>query len=214
MNVLVTAGPTREAIDPVRYVSNRSSGKMGYAIAAAAAARGHAVCLVSGPVCLEPPAGVAFVPVVSADDMLAAVGAQFGACDALVMAAAVADFRPRAVSPVKLKKAAGLRPLELEATPDILAAVAARKGTRFVAGFAAETGPVMLAEARRKLRDKNLDLIVANDVSEPGAGFEVDTNRVTFVDAAGEEALPLMSKAAVADRLVRRIEAELARRAP
>lgn len=207
MRVLVTAGPTREAIDPVRYVSNRSSGKMGYAVARAARRRGHDVVLVSGPVALASPGAVNVVRVTTAEQMREAVEGEFPRCDALVMAAAVADWRPKAASATKLKKADGPPAVEMVRTPDILAAVAAIKGSRIVVGFAAETGAGLLPEAQRKLLQKRLDLVVANDVSAPGAGFEVDTNRVAFVSEARIEELPLMSKDEVAERLVEWIEA-------
>lgn len=202
MKMLVTAGPTREFLDPVRFLSNRSSGRMGYAIAAAAASRGHEVVLVSGPVSLSPPEGVQVVDVVSAQAMLEAVSVRIAWCEALVMCAAVADWRPKVKSAVKLKKRGMSPTLELEPTPDILSAVSPLKGNRLFIGFAAETNDVM-EEARGKLSRKGLDLIVANDVTKPGAGFEVDTNIVTLIPAEGPaEALPLMSKAAVAVRIV------------
>lgn len=211
MNILVTAGPTREHIDPVRFISNRSTGKMGFAIAAHAAAAGHAVTLVAGPVSLPTPADVTRVDVTSARDMLAAVAAHLPACDALVMCAAVADWRPRQPSLAKLKKSAMQPVLELEANPDILTAVGPLKGRRLFVGFAAETGNP-LAEAQRKLVAKNLDLMVANDVSQPDAGFEVDTNRVTLIPRDGKpQALPLLSKRDVADRIVAWIERAAAR---
>lgn len=202
MRLLVTAGPTREPIDPVRFLSNRSSGRMGYAIAAAAARRGHAVTLISGPVALPAPDGVRVRGVQTAAEMLAAVRAELGACDALVMAAAVADWRPRQVGVQKLKKQAGAPVLELEPTADILLALRPEKGRRLFVGFAAETEN-LLAEARRKLTAKGLDLIVANDVSQPDAGFEVATNRVTLIPAIGPpDPWPLMPKTEIAERLV------------
>ena len=207
MRILVTAGPTREPIDPVRFIGNRSSGKMGYALAAAARRRGHTTALISGPVSLPAPEGVDLERIGTAAEMLEAVRRRLPASDALIMAAAVADWRPAAVSPVKLKKGAAPPLLPLEATVDILKAVATQKGLRVFVGFAAETGEAV-AEARRKLREKNLDLIVANDVSQPDAGFEVDTNRAVLIPAEGApEALPLMSKADLADRIVAWIEA-------
>jgi phosphopantothenoylcysteine decarboxylase/phosphopantothenate--cysteine ligase len=202
MQFLITAGPTREHIDPVRFISNCSTGKMGFAIAQAAAARGHAVTLVAGPVTLATPPGVTRVDVISARDMLAAVEAHLPACEALVMCAAVADWRPKQASAVKLKKRSMSPVLELEANPDILATIRDRKGGRIFAGFAAETGDP-LAEGRRKLAEKGLDLLVANDVSQPDAGFAVDTNRVTLLAADGrEQALPLLSKLQVAAQIV------------
>lgn len=206
MQILVTAGPTREHLDPVRFLSNRSTGKMGFAVAAQAAAAGHHVVLVAGPVALPTPAGVTRVDVVSALDLLAAVQRHLPQADALVMAAAVADWRPRSVSAVKLKKA-GMHPtLELEPNPDVLLAVQPLKEGRIFVGFAAETGDP-LPEARRKLIAKGLDLIVANDVSQPDAGFAVDTNRVVLLPRDGApETLPLLSKQEVAARIVNWIE--------
>ena len=195
MKVLVTAGPTREYIDPVRFLSNRSSGKMGYAVAAALCGRGHEVVLVSGPVMVVPPPGARVVQVVSSEDMHKAVIDEFGSCDCLVMAAAVADWRPRNCSASKMKKGAASLKLDLVPTRDILRDVASRKGARIVAGFAAETGDPA-AEARRKLVEKGLDVVFANDVAQSGSGFEVDTNRIICITADGrEESWPLMSKA-------------------
>ena len=207
MNILVTAGPTREAIDPVRFLSNRSSGKMGYALARVAARRGHEVTLISGPVALRPPAKVLFVAVITADEMLAAVKRNLSRCDALIMAAAVADWRPRRVRAQKIKKATGYRLLCLEPTPDILKQLRSKKGRRVFIGFAAETER-MLAGARRKLAEKGLDLIVANDVSRPDAGFDVNTNQVTLMEASGGvQTLPLMTKMKVAARILDWLEA-------
>ncbi len=184
MHILVTAGPTREAIDPVRFLSNRSSGRMGFAIAAAAAEAGHVVRLIAGPVTRETPPGVERIDVISAADMCEAVTKQVAWCDALVMAAAVADWRPAVVSGEKLKKGDGAMRLDLERTTDILAAIKDRKESRVFVGFAAETGDPT-AEATRKLSAKGLDMIVANDVSRPDAGFEVETNAVTFIEPDG-----------------------------
>lgn len=206
MNILVTAGPTREAIDPVRFISNKSSGRMGYAVARAAKARGHQVVLISGPVAIPAPAGVRLVPVVSAADMRAAVQAHLAWCGALVMCAAVADWRPASVNPVKIKKTGSTPVLRLVKTPDILAGAAARKGGRIFVGFAAETGGDFEAEAARKRRKKRCDLVVVNDVTAPGAGFDVETNRVSLVSEQGVERLPLMSKLAVGRRIVEWIE--------
>lgn len=209
MKILVTAGPTREAIDPVRFISNRSSGKMGYAVAEAARDRGHDVHLVSGPVALPPPAGVSIRRVVSAEDMLRAVESELPWCDVLVMAAAVADWRPRAPAASKLKKARMSLTLDLEPVPDILATIASGKGSRLFVGFAAETGAPE-EEARRKLKAKSLDLIVANDVSRPDAGFDVDTNVVTLIPASGPaERLPVLSKREVGERILAWIEASV-----
>jgi len=206
MKLLVTAGPTREHLDPVRFLSNRSTGKMGFAVAQAAAERGHVVTLIAGPVSLPTPAGVTRIDVVSALDLLAAVEEQLPGHDAFVMSAAVADWRPKRASATKLKKS-GMSPvLELEPNPDILKTLLPLKGRRLFVGFAAETGDP-LAEARRKLEAKGLDLIVANDVTLPDAGFAVDTNRVTLVSASeAQEALPLMSKLDVGREIVRWLE--------
>ncbi|MBA4389261.1 MAG: hypothetical protein C0404_14910 [Verrucomicrobia bacterium] len=207
MRIVVTAGPTREAIDPVRFLSNRSSGRMGYAIAAAAARRGHKVTLVSGPVSLARPAGVRIVQVVAAAEMLAAVKKHLPGSDVLVMAAAVADWRPAVVAREKMKKGrSAVMTLRLVRTPDILAWAGGIKGTRLIVGFAAETER-MLREAGRKLVEKNVDLIVANNVKEMGAGFDVETNRVTLVFPGGRVCpWPMMTKTRVAGRLVREIE--------
>jgi phosphopantothenoylcysteine decarboxylase / phosphopantothenate---cysteine ligase len=179
---------------------------MGYAVAACAARRGHQVHLVSGPVSIPAPPGVDVRRVTTAGEMLAAVDAAINDTEVLIMAAAVADWRPVAASSRKLKKAGGPPDLKLERTPDILTRMRERKGHRLYVGFAAETEN-MLREARRKLLDKGLDLVVANDVSRPDAGFEVDTNRVVLLDASGEtEALPLMSKQDVAERILDWVE--------
>jgi len=248
MKFVVTAGPTREYLDPVRFLSNPSTGKMGFAVARAAAMRGHEVALVAGPVSLKTPKGVRRIDVTSARDMLAAVekelfsnsrdmardsggrvgdaplpvGAALRAdrtsqCSMVfVSTAAVADWRPAKCAARKLKKGQMSDTLKLVRNPDILKTVAcctrhqapariARASTIFV-GFAAETNDV-IAEARRKCREKNLDMIVANDVTEKGSGFGVDTNRVTFVRKDGSvERLPLMTKLAVARRIVRECE--------
>lgn len=185
MKVLVTAGPTREAIDPVRFVSNRSSGKMGYAVAAAALKAGHAVRLITGPVAIAPPRGARLVRATTAADMLAAVQKHVRACDVLVMAAAVADWRPKNPARRKLKKSAGPPRIAWEATPDILKTIAPlKKKTQVFCGFAAETH-TLAREAKRKLRAKNLDAIAANDVSKKGRGFESDRNALTIFLAGG-----------------------------
>jgi phosphopantothenoylcysteine decarboxylase/phosphopantothenate--cysteine ligase len=208
MNLLVTAGPTREMIDPVRFLSNRSTGKMGFAVASVAACHGHAVRLIAGPVSLATPAGVERVDVVSARDMLAAVEANLGWCDALVMSAAVADWRPCHAAAQKLKKSTMRPVLELEPNPDILKTIAPHKGKKTFVGFAAETEQ-LLVEAQRKLAAKNLDLLVANDVSQPDAGFAVDTNRVIFFTPnQPPEHLPLMQKSEVAERIVAWLKAK------
>jgi phosphopantothenoylcysteine decarboxylase/phosphopantothenate--cysteine ligase len=203
--VLVTAGPTREPLDPVRYISNRSSGKMGYAIAEAAARRGARVILVSGPTALDPPREAQVVPVETAQEMYEAVLAHLEAVTVVIKAAAVADYRPKQVAREKIKKDERVPEVTLESTPDILAEIGKRKGRRILVGFAAETQD-LVANARKKLQRKNLDLMVANDVSQPGAGFDADTNLVKILDAkGGVEELPLLPKAAVADRILDRV---------
>ena len=206
LTVLVTAGPTREPVDPVRYLSNRSSGKMGYAIAQIAAERGATVILVSGPVSLPAPPQVKVVRVETAAEMAHAVLAHAATADIVVQAAAVADFRPATIADHKLKKADGLRVIELAATIDIAAEVGNRKRPhQILVGFAAETNDV-LTNAQAKLAAKHLDLIVANDITEPGAGFDTDTNRVTFLRPGTEpESLPLLSKRDVARELWDRV---------
>jgi phosphopantothenoylcysteine decarboxylase/phosphopantothenate--cysteine ligase len=211
--VIVTAGPTVEPIDPVRFVSNRSSGKMGYAIAAAAADAGAEVFLVSGPTALRTPAGTQLVPIESAEQLRDAVLGLLPNADAVVMAAAVADYRPIETQERKIKKRDAGKELSLRMTenPDILKAiVAARRAGAIVVGFKAETGDAT-AEAGRMLREKKLDLVVANDVSDPGSAFGSDTDRVTFVSADGVEALPLLAKTEVARRLVAKLAERLAR---
>jgi phosphopantothenoylcysteine decarboxylase/phosphopantothenate--cysteine ligase len=205
--VLVTAGPTVEDLDPVRFLSNRSSGRMGYAVAEAARDRGARVVLVSGPTSLEVPRGVDFVAVRSARDMEAAVDAASAWADVIVMAAAVSDFRPQETAPRKIKKTDADGELRLVRNPDILAGLGARKGSRFLVGFAAETD-AMVDNAEGKLRRKGLDLIVANDVSRADRGFVAETNAAVLLDAAGgREELPLMGKRELADRLWDRIVA-------
>jgi len=208
--ILVTAGPTREPLDPVRYLSNRSSGKMGYAIAEAAAARGARVILVSGPTALVPPQGVDVIHVETAQQMHDAVLAKLTAATVVIKAAAVADYRPKQVAGRKIKKDEAVPQVTLESTPDILAEVGKRKGRRILVGFSAETED-LVENARKKLQRKHLDLMVANDVSQPGAGFDADTNAVKILDAQGKvEELPLQSKRSVADRVLDRV-AELLR---
>ena len=206
--VLVTAGPTREPLDPVRFLSNYSSGKMGTAIAAAAWRRGADVTLVAGPLAVPVPVGVTHVPVQSTTEMRDAVAARIGAADLVVMSAAPADYQPATLAPGKLKKTGGDRTLELRETPDILASTRdARKPGAVVVGFALETDD-LLANARRKLEGKGLDMVVLNAANEPGAGFGVDTNRVTIVRSGSEpEQLSLMSKREVAEEILDRVEA-------
>ena len=205
--LVVSAGGTQEAIDPVRVIANRSSGKQGYAIAQTALDLGADVTLVSGPTALAAPVGAEVVQVTSADEMLAAVLAAAKGADALIMAAAVADFKPAQASGQKIKRAKGAPTIELSANPDILQAVAAMKGRPAVlVGFAAESQD-LLANAAKKLKDKDLDLLVANDISAKDAGFEVDTNRVVILARDGSQAeLPLMSKAEVAAALLERVD--------
>ena len=209
VKVVVTAGGTQEAIDPVRFITNRSSGKQGYALAQAAIDAGAEVILISAPAHLPIPAGVHFVPVHSADQMAAATLEACQNADALLMAAAVADYRPEQPAGQKIKKDGSGRTLELLPTGDILAQVDQLFETQGVPrvriGFAAETED-LLDNAVRKLQAKRLDLIVANDVSAPDAGFEVDTNRVTFLFADGtQKSHPLLSKTAVAEHLIQEL---------
>ena len=204
VHVLVTAGPTQEALDPVRFLSNRSSGKTGYRIAEEAARRGAEVTLVSGPTSLPDPFGVRTLRVTTAQQMRDAAVAAYDAADAVVATAAVADFRPAAPEPHKQKKDVALLTIELERTPDILAELGAAKDGRLLVGFAAETQGVLDA-AVAKLGAKNLDLVVANDVSVEGLGFGSDTNRVWLVSADGAEELPVQSKASIARLLWDRV---------
>lgn len=206
MHVLVTAGPTEEPIDPVRFITNRSSGKMGYAVAEAAAARGAKVTLVSGPVALDAPVGVVRVPVRTAGEMLESASDPFERCDIAVFTAAVADMRPAAPVDHKLKKSSSddadlLSRIELVENPDILATLAARKrDDQIVVGFAAETDDVV-ANAQRKLASKHVDFIVANRVGK-GVAFGTDDNQATLVLVDGSVGLPLMSKRELADRIL------------
>jgi phosphopantothenoylcysteine decarboxylase/phosphopantothenate--cysteine ligase len=214
--VLVTAGPTYEDIDPVRFVGNRSSGRMGYAVAAEAARRGASVTLVSGPTKIEAPTVAELVRVRSAAEMYDAVMARADATDIVVMAAAVADYTPRVTTTEKIAKTDGSLVLELQRTKDILGELGRVRGASgserpILVGFAAETHGV-LDHARHKLQSKSVDLIVANDVLRPGAGFDVDTNEVTFVAADHVEELPLQSKAAVAAHILDWIEKRRAAR--
>ena len=205
LRVMVTAGPSREALDPVRYISNRSSGKMGYAIAQAAQKRGAEVTLLSGPVAIEAPLGVKLVPFTTTQELLDRANELAREQDLLIQAAAPADYRAKEIAPQKIKKQGG-EPMTftLVENPDVAATLgkAKRSGQVFV-GFAAETNDV-LAHAKDKLTRKNLDMIVANDVTRPGAGFDVDTNIVTLITKDGQEALPMMSKVEVAQRILDR----------
>jgi phosphopantothenoylcysteine decarboxylase/phosphopantothenate--cysteine ligase len=209
-SVVVTAGPTREPVDPVRYLSNRSSGKMGVAIAAAAWRRGAKVALIAGPMSVSPPIGTRLVNVETTEEMAAAVERELAAADVLIMAAAPADFRAASPAASKIKKKSAPSTLDLAATPDILASTrrSRRKGAVIV-GFALETEDAVRG-GREKLESKDLDLVVVNNAREEGAGFGVDTNRVTIVRRNGsEESLPLLSKVEVADEILDRIEAVL-----
>lgn len=200
--VLITAGPTREDIDPVRFLTNRSSGKMGYALAEAAIRRGAHVILVSGPTELDPPEKADWVPVRTAEEMRRAVVDHSGGANIVIMAAAVADYRPAAASAMKMKRGGEPVMLELEPTPDILAELGRDKGNRILIGFAAETDRVA-DNARAKLVRKAADMIVANDVTQEGAGFDLDTNVVTlFLGDGREVALPKLSKLDVAHRIL------------
>ena len=206
VRVVVTAGPTQEPIDPVRFIGNRSSGKMGVAIAAEAASRGAVVHLVLGPGAVRPPAGLSIEEVSTAEEMRAAVLTAFEDADAVVMAAAVADFRPKVSAEEKLKKEAGIPELHLEPTPDILRELGERKGNRILIGFAAETQDLLEA-GRRKLQAKHLDLIVVNRVGREGTGFGSDTNEAMLLTEDGSDGpLRMWTKlelaAAICDRLV------------
>jgi len=210
--VLVTAGPTREPVDAVRFLGNRSSGRMGVTIAEAAATRGAAVTLVLGPVDVPPPAGVAVVRVETAAEMAAAVDEVFEATDAVVMAAAVADFRPARPRSDKIKKDSGPPALDLEPTPDILAGLGKRKSGQILVGFAAETGDVE-SEGRRKLAEKNLDVVVANLVGSPGTGFGSATNRAAILTAGGDDVqMRDWTKRELADAVCDRVATLLATR--
>jgi phosphopantothenoylcysteine decarboxylase/phosphopantothenate--cysteine ligase len=200
LRFLITAGPTREFLDPIRYISNRSSGKMGYAIAKAALAVSSKVTLVSGPTSLKAPAGVEFVSVTTAQEMAEAVWSRFGSADVCIMAAAVCDFRPKTAARSKIKKGSFSGVLELEPTPDILAELGRRKKSQVLVGFAAETDNLE-KHAREKLTRKGLDFIVANDAS----AFDAETNRAAILSADGKvERLPELPKIEVAKAIVER----------
>ena len=202
LNVLVTAGPTQEALDPVRYITNHSTGKMGYAIAKAAAMRGAKVTLVSGPVELAPPPFMEVVDVISAEDMFQAVTSRAAKQDIIIKTAAVADYRPAVVATEKVKKKDGDMSIALERTKDILAYLGAnKKENQFLCGFSMETEN-MLENSITKLVKKNLDMVIANNLKVEGAGFGTNTNVVTIITRKGGEALPLMSKDEVADRIL------------
>lgn len=202
--VLVTAGPTREAIDPVRYITNHSTGKMGYAIAENAARRGAEVTLVSGPVQIAKPRFVRTIDVTSAEEMYQAVEKEFDSQDIIVMAAAVADYRPEVVAENKIKKSDGQMSISLERTKDILGTFAHKKTKQFICGFSMETEN-MLENSKAKLKKKNLDMIVANNLKVAGAGFGTDTNIVTVITEESCEELPIMKKEEVAGAIFDRI---------
>lgn len=200
--VLVTAGPTQEAIDPVRFISNHSTGRMGYAIAEVARDRGAQVVLVSGPVSLEAPEGVELVNIVSAQDLFDAVSARYAECDAVVAAAAVADYRPKTVADNKMKKKDGDLSIELERTPDTLSWLGSHRVTgQRLCGFSMETCNV-LENSRGKLTRKNVDMICANSLREEGSGFGAATNHLTLISCEHEVDLPMLSKADAADALL------------
>ncbi len=198
--ILVTAGPTREYLDPVRFFSNRSSGKMGYAIARAALRRGADVTLISGHSLLQQPKGIRFVSVETASDMLEAVEKEVRSSTVLIMSAAVSDFMPAEKYTDKIEKADNLT-LKLNRTPDIISEVSKKRRRPFIIGFAAETGR-RIGRARKKLKEKKMDMIVFNDVTEIGSGFDTDTNRVIIIDREKETELPRMSKDSVADAIL------------
>jgi len=202
-HIVITAGPTREPLDAVRFLSNRSSGRMGYALAKMALRRGAEVVLITGPSALIPPKGVEVVKVETAAEMHKAVMGSIKGADALIMTAAVADFAPKPQVGKKLEKSA-ITSLELQSTPDILAEVGGLKKRPVLVGFAAEAGP-MVERAERKLKKKGADLLVFNDVTEPGAGFDVDTNRIAIISAEGTQELPLMSKDEAAMEILDRV---------
>jgi len=201
--IVVTAGPTREYLDPVRFLSNRSSGRMGYALARAALRRGAAVTLISGPSALPPPAGVHLIPVETAEDMRNAVREHSRLSTVLIMSAAVSDFKPAEKSKQKLEKPEELD-LKLVRTPDIVYEIGREKAKPFIIGFAAETGR-KVEKARKKLIDKNMDMIIFNDVTEAGSGFDVETNKVIILDREQELDIPLLTKDAVADAIFDRM---------
>ncbi|MEH7247008.1 bifunctional phosphopantothenoylcysteine decarboxylase/phosphopantothenate--cysteine ligase CoaBC [Neobacillus niacini] len=206
-NVLITAGPTREKIDPVRFITNHSSGKMGYALAEAAKNAGARVILISGPVHLSPPSGVELIEIESADEMYRAVMNNYENANIIIKTAAVADYRPKVSFDHKMKKQPGDQVIELERTKDILFELGTLKKEQILVGFAAETENVD-EYARKKLQTKNADMIVANNVKSPGAGFGMDTNIVTLIKRDGSKIeLPLMSKKEVAEKIIDEIAA-------
>ncbi len=211
LSVLITAGPTREAVDPVRFLGNRSSGKMGYALAAAAARAGGGITLVSGPVALETPAGVQRMDVLSAADMHAVVMERVTDNDIFIGAAAVADYRPAAYAPAKIKKDQAVLTLSLERTVDILAEVAKLPARPFTVGFAAETGDIEV-NARKKLQEKSLDMLAANQVGEAGPGFETEDNALWVLWPGGDRELPLAPKRELAQELIQLIAERYAKK--
>jgi len=206
LRVLVTAGGTREPIDTVRFIGNRSSGRMGVALAAAAARRGAEVTLIAANVALPEPAGVRRIDVETAEELAAATGAEFASCQVLLMAAAPADFRPPAAEPGKLRRTDGLE-LRLEPTEDILAGLAARRSAgQTIVGFAAEAGDGARERAREKRSRKGVDLIVLNDVSDPAIGFESEDNAVTLIDRESESEVPVAPKEKIAEAILDRVD--------
>jgi phosphopantothenoylcysteine decarboxylase/phosphopantothenate--cysteine ligase len=210
--VIITAGPTQEPIDPVRHISNRASGKTGFALAEAARQRGARVILVTGPTHLEAPPGVTCIRIQTALEMRQAVLDHYEEANVVIKTAAVADFRPKFVARDKVKKDVAELSISLERNPDILAELGQHKGHRVLVGFAAETQD-LLTNAAQKVRTKHLDFIVANDISDPSIGFASDKNRVHILDAAGQiEELPTMAKAHIADYILDRVQTVLAQR--
>jgi len=201
--IIVTAGPTREYLDPVRFISNRSSGKMGYALARAALRRGAEVTLISGHSLLSQPKGMKFISAETATDMLNAINQELPSSTVLIMSAAVSDFMPAEKTKEKIEKSGELI-VKLQKTPDIISEISKNKNRLFIIGFAAETGR-KIDRARKKLKEKNMDMIIFNDVTEADSGFEVDTNRVVIIDKEKETTLPLMSKDSVADAILERL---------
>jgi phosphopantothenoylcysteine decarboxylase/phosphopantothenate--cysteine ligase len=201
--IIVTAGPTREYVDPVRFISNRSSGRMGYAIARAALRRGAKVTLISGHSLLHQPKGVHFISAETAEDMLNAVDKELHLSTVLIMAAAVSDFMPVERANNKIEKSSNLS-LKLKSTPDIILEIGKSRNRPFIIGFAAETGR-RIERAKRKLKEKNMDMIIFNDVTEAGSGFDIDTNRIIIIDKEKEIKLPLLSKDSVADAILDRL---------
>ena len=201
--IIVTAGPTREYLDPVRFISNRSSGKMGYALARAALRKGAEVTLISGHSLLSQPKGVKFISVETASDMFNAVNQELPSSTVLIMSAAVSDFMPEEKAKEKIEKSGELT-VKLQKTPDIISEISKNKNRPFIIGFAAETGR-KIERARKKLKEKNMDMIIFNDVAKTDSGFDVDTNRVVIIDKEKAISLPLMSKDSVADAILERL---------